>query len=148
MAVLHLLPLTTGSSAICLATAKPGNHRGISTCNANLTPSAAKCNAAYQGFGWPEATPALCHANARAGSGATGRLRYVNVSPLRRDIACAMPAIIFRCPNTKLNVHGWIVDDPAVKDSDQFEAIACTACTRVHLVNPKTGKVLGADDER
>ncbi len=51
----------------------------------------------------------------------------------------------FRCPNTRLIVQGWIADDPT--DDDAFEPITCTACTRVHLVNPATGKVLGEDDD-
>ena len=37
-----------------------------------------------------------------------------------------------------------------VEDDDQgghaFEAITCTACGEVHLVNPKTGKLLGEGD--
>ncbi len=53
---------------------------------------------------------------------------------------------IFRCPNTGLIVHGWIADDPTA-DDDAFEPMTCTACTRTHIVNPKTGKVLGADDQ-
>jgi hypothetical protein len=58
-----------------------------------------------------------------------------------------MAAIVFRCPNMKLNVHGWIVDDPTAKDDgDHYEPIVCTACTRVHLVNPTTGKVLGSNE--
>jgi hypothetical protein len=60
-----------------------------------------------------------------------------------------MAAIIFTCPNTQLNVHGWIVNDPTVKDSsDRYEPIVCTACSRVHLVNPKTSKVLGTGKDR
>ena len=31
--------------------------------------------------------------------------------------------------------------------SDEFEAVACNACAALHWVNPKTGKVLGADKE-
>ncbi len=46
---------------------------------------------------------------------------------------------IYRCPNTGLNVHGWIADDPTEHDGVSYEAVTCTACTRVHLVNPKSG---------
>ncbi len=59
-----------------------------------------------------------------------------------------MPAYLYRCPATGLNVQGWIADDPAQRDESSLEAVTCTACTRVHLVNPRTGRVLGADDER
>jgi hypothetical protein len=57
-----------------------------------------------------------------------------------------MPTFLYRCPNTGLLVQGWIGEDPTNRDEDRFEAVTCTACGRVHLVNPKTGKVLGAND--
>jgi hypothetical protein len=43
-------------------------------------------------------------------------------------------------------VQGWIADDSTKRDEDSFEAVTCPACGRVHLVNSKTGKVLGAND--
>ena len=52
---------------------------------------------------------------------------------------------VFRCPNTGLNVHGFVAEDLA--DDRHFEPVTCNACTRVHLVNPKTGKLIGEDDE-
>jgi hypothetical protein len=58
-----------------------------------------------------------------------------------------MPAILFHCPNTGLRVQGWIVDYPIAqheKDHEGYEPVTCPACERVHLVNPKTGEVLGA----
>jgi len=54
---------------------------------------------------------------------------------------------IYRCPATGLNVQGWVADDPAERSDDAYEGISCAACTRLHLVSPKTGKVLGADEE-
>lgn len=42
-------------------------------------------------------------------------------------------------------VQGFIAEK--LPDGDLFEPVTCTACTRIHLVNPKTGKVLGADDD-
>ena len=56
-----------------------------------------------------------------------------------------MAAFLYRCPNTGLNVQGWVADDPTADDS--FRAVICTACTRAHLVNPRTGKVIGADED-
>jgi hypothetical protein len=32
-------------------------------------------------------------------------------------------------------------------DSETYEAVTCLTCRQVHMVNPKTGKVLGADEE-
>jgi hypothetical protein len=56
-----------------------------------------------------------------------------------------MPTFLYRCPNTGLRVQGWIANDRTERDEDNFEAVTCPACGRVHLVNPKTGKVLGAN---
>jgi hypothetical protein len=57
-----------------------------------------------------------------------------------------MPTFLYRCPNTGLRVQGWIANDPTERDEDSFEAVTCLACGGVHLVNPQTGKVLGAND--
>lgn len=54
-----------------------------------------------------------------------------------------MPTFLYRCPTTGLRVQGWISDDPTEQDDDSFETVTCPACGRTHLVNPKTGKVLG-----
>jgi hypothetical protein len=61
-------------------------------------------------------------------------------------LPCGMPPFLFRCPNTGLKVQGWVADDPSDSDQETFEAVTCTACTRVHLVNPKNGKILGDDE--
>lgn len=55
-----------------------------------------------------------------------------------------MPAFVFRCPNTALNVQGHAKDHG--DKGRAFEAILCTACKRVHWVNPKTGKLVGEGD--
>ena len=44
------------------------------------------------------------------------------------------------------NVQAWAADDP--EDDDlTYVQVTCLACAQAHLVNPKTGKVLGSDDE-
>jgi hypothetical protein len=58
-----------------------------------------------------------------------------------------MPTFLYRCPNTTMAVQGWVADDPTRRTSDSYEAVTCTACTRVHMVNPKTGKVMGQRDK-
>jgi hypothetical protein len=58
-----------------------------------------------------------------------------------------MATFIFRCPITRLNVQGWLADDPSANEGDVFDAVKCLACTRMHLVNRTTGKVLGVDNE-
>jgi hypothetical protein len=57
-----------------------------------------------------------------------------------------MSAFNFCCPSTRLIVEGWIADDPTGDEADTtYECVICTACMLAHWVNPKTGKVLGAD---
>jgi hypothetical protein len=60
-----------------------------------------------------------------------------------------MAAFLYRCPSTGRKVQGWLADDPTdtSADANDFQSLACLACTGVHLVNLKTGKVLGADEE-
>jgi hypothetical protein len=48
---------------------------------------------------------------------------------------------LYRCPNTRQTVQGWSAED--VSDDDEYESIACLACAQLHLINLKTGKVLG-----
>jgi hypothetical protein len=52
---------------------------------------------------------------------------------------------LYRCPNTGLNVQGRIEGEPTDRETDLYEAVTCTACARVHLVNPKTGRLFGEE---
>ena len=52
---------------------------------------------------------------------------------------------VYRCPNTGLNVQGRIESELADRDAESYEAVTCMACARVHLVNPKTGKLFGEE---
>jgi hypothetical protein len=54
-----------------------------------------------------------------------------------------MTTFIYRCPATGLNVQGLFVDSQPAASGHAFESMTCTACGRTHLVDPKTGKVLG-----
>jgi hypothetical protein len=42
---------------------------------------------------------------------------------------------------------GLVRDDGAEAGDDVYEGVTCLACRQVHMVNPRTGKVLGADEE-
>lgn len=53
-----------------------------------------------------------------------------------------MPAFIFRCPNTGLQVQGYTPKEVA-EDSEVYEGILCAMCQRIHLVNPANGDVAG-----
>jgi hypothetical protein len=57
-----------------------------------------------------------------------------------------MPPFLYRCPNTGDNVQAWAADDP--EDDDlTYVQVTCLACAQAHLVNPKSGRVLGAVDD-
>ena len=49
---------------------------------------------------------------------------------------------LYRRPNTCQTVQGWSADE--VTDDDEYQSIACLACSQLHLINLKTRKVLGA----
>ena len=54
-----------------------------------------------------------------------------------------MAAFIYRCPVSGYNVQAFVADDPTNDGEDAFRSVTCTVCGRVHLVNPKTGRVIG-----
>jgi len=45
-----------------------------------------------------------------------------------------------------MKVQHWVEDDP---DSDEarYEAVTCPACAGLHFINPKTGKLIGQDQD-
>jgi hypothetical protein len=57
-----------------------------------------------------------------------------------------MSSLMFTCPTTRMKVHAWVADDPAAPAFDYFEAVECTACRGFHMINPRSGRVLGEDD--
>jgi hypothetical protein len=52
-----------------------------------------------------------------------------------------MAHFVFTCPETAMKVQQWLNDDDALEN--EYEGIACPACTRMHFINRKTGKLLG-----
>ena len=59
-----------------------------------------------------------------------------------------MAPFLFRCPNTGLHVQGWVVaDDGSDEPGETYETVNCQACRQMHLVNPRTGRVMGSEDE-
>jgi len=54
---------------------------------------------------------------------------------------------VFLCPHTAQRVQGWFADDGSENGGDTYEGVACLACNQLHMVNPRTGNVLGADEE-
>ena len=57
-----------------------------------------------------------------------------------------MPAFVCTCPLTKLDVPYWLDDEKDDVSETEYEAVTCKACAKVHLINRKTGKLLGQDD--
>ena len=56
-----------------------------------------------------------------------------------------MATFLYRCPDTGFRVQGYTRGQTS-DDDDAYEAVTCIACTRVHLVNPTTGKVMGEEE--
>lgn len=56
-----------------------------------------------------------------------------------------MASFIYRCPNTGLYAHAWT--DGADNNDQTYEAVICAACQRPHLINTKTGKLVGDDED-
>jgi hypothetical protein len=57
-----------------------------------------------------------------------------------------MPPFLYRCPNTGEQVQCWVADDPE-EDDLSYVQVTCLACAQAHLVNPKTGRVLGGEED-
>jgi hypothetical protein len=45
-------------------------------------------------------------------------------------LCCGMTTVLYRCPDTGLNVQGWFADDGAANEGEVYETMTCPACTR------------------
>jgi hypothetical protein len=55
---------------------------------------------------------------------------------------------IFRCPITGQNVQGFSEKGDQPSDGRRFyEGVLCSACERVHIVNPATGRLMSEEVE-
>jgi len=54
-----------------------------------------------------------------------------------------MATALYRCPNTGFRVQGYTLDQTVSSDHDDYTLVTCLACKKIHVVNPKTGEVLG-----
>jgi hypothetical protein len=57
-----------------------------------------------------------------------------------------MGHLLFKCPQTGLNVQHWVEDAPD-DPSDGYKAVACQACTKLHFINISNGKLLGETEK-
>ena len=58
-----------------------------------------------------------------------------------------MGNFVFTCPSTNLSVQHWRDEDDEDAPDNEYEVVMCKACARLRLINRKTGKVLGQEDE-
>jgi len=58
-----------------------------------------------------------------------------------------MANFIFRCPDTSFNVQCQVDDDSGEESGDVYEAVRCLACDRLHLINRRTGRLLGERED-
>jgi len=58
-----------------------------------------------------------------------------------------MGNIIFKCPQTGLNVQHWLDEEEPADPSSAYETVACKACSRLHFINRSSGKLLGQQEE-
>jgi hypothetical protein len=64
-----------------------------------------------------------------------------------------MTSFMYRCPNTGLQVQGFVVVEELPEhynfeaEDGPYESMYCEKCRQAHFVNPKTGKVLGDDED-
>jgi hypothetical protein len=53
---------------------------------------------------------------------------------------------VFTCPHTGLRVQGWVCDDAAETPAETYEPVSCHACGGMHLVDRRSGRVLGSSN--
>jgi len=58
-----------------------------------------------------------------------------------------MGNIIFKCPQTGLNVQHWLDEEEPDDPSSAYETVVCKACSRLHFINRSSGKLLGRQEE-
>ena len=51
--------------------------------------------------------------------------------------------IIFKCPQTGMNVQHWLEDAGEDGPADDYTSVDCPACTLAHFIHRETGKLLG-----
>jgi hypothetical protein len=52
-------------------------------------------------------------------------------------------SFLFRCPPTGFRVQGWLPDNSQERPPDTYEPVSCPACGGTHLVEARSGRVLG-----
>jgi len=83
-----------------------------------------------------------------------GLLRSASTLPELGHVLLSAPEQRFDHGDTSLCLSkyrppgvGWFADNGSVNGDETYEGVVCLACRQVHMVNPSTGRVLGADEE-
>jgi len=63
-------------------------------------------------------------------------------------LAHIMTLFVYRCPNTDKKVQERTDDPPVADDPDAYQSVECKACSQLHWVNPRTGRVLEPTSKR
>ena len=80
--------------------------------------------------------------------GDMNRFALPQIQSHRTGSGLDMATRVFLCPHTGQRVQGWFADDGSEDASGEtYEGVSCLACNQLHMVNRRTGKVLGADEE-
>jgi len=56
-----------------------------------------------------------------------------------------MLPFLYRCPNTGYRVQGFSADEAAELNPNGDLTVLCSMCQKMHLVNPTSGQVSGAN---
>jgi hypothetical protein len=78
----------------------------------------------------------------------SGDLRQINARGCTAASTLKMVRLIFRCTRTGMNVQIEMPERAPTDHADSYESVTCPACTRIHLVNKTTGKMLGDNEKR
>jgi hypothetical protein len=63
-------------------------------------------------------------------------------------VAHIMTVFIYGCPTTGQEAQGSTHDPPIADDPEALQLVECAVCTRLHRVNPRTGRVLESTGKR
>jgi hypothetical protein len=54
---------------------------------------------------------------------------------------------VFRCPTTGEEVQGFVAEETHSDDPDANAPLTCLSCGQIHLINLKTRKIAGEENE-
>ncbi len=73
-------------------------------------------------------------------------MTQINVAVCSTALTLKMGKLIFRCARTGMNVQIEMPEMAPTDHADSYESVTCPACTRIHLINKTTRKMLGDQD--